>query len=80
MGKEGSQIISIADIGDIVEDDELNDPNEEMRDAQIVSVAQLDKYMACLGCKARVEPSSLPLGRCSKSECAMLHRILQLAV
>ena len=75
MGKEGSQIIGIEDIGDVVEDSELLDePDEEIRNAQIVGVAQLDKYKACLRCKARVEPLSLPLGRCSKSECDMLQR------
>ena len=74
MGKEGSQIVSIEDIGDVVEDNELLDePDEEIRDAQIVGVAELNTYKACLRCKARVEPSS-PLGRCSKSECAMLQR------
>ena len=34
---------------------------------------QLDKYNACLQCKARVEPSTPPLGRCSKMQCNMLH-------
>ena len=41
MGKEGSQIISIADIGEVVEDDELlDDPDEEIRDAKPVSDSQ----------------------------------------
>lgn len=45
-----------------------------MNNAVIVAVLQLDAYRSCLRCKARVEPSSPPLGRCSKVDCAMLQR------
>ena len=30
--------------------------------------------MSCLKCKARVEPLTVPLGRCSKGDCAMMQR------
>jgi len=44
LRKEGPQIVGIEDIGDVVKDSELLDePDEEIRNAQIVGVAQLDK-------------------------------------
>ena len=30
--------------------------------------------MLCLKCKGRVEPLTVPLGRCSKGDCAMMQR------
>lgn len=45
-----------------------------LSDALIVAVLQLDSYKSCLRCKARVEPESPPLGRCSKPDCTMLQR------
>ena len=41
---------------------------------QIVGVPQLHSYNACLQCKARVEPLTPPLGRCSKGDCGMIQR------
>ena len=45
----------------------LTNQMKRIKNAQIVGVAQLDKYKACLRCKA-------PVGRCSKSECDTLQR------
>ena len=74
MPREGAEIIPIPDVGPI--DSESNSDSEwevlEMFNVQITRVPQLDSYKACLSCKARVEPSSPPLGRCSK--CTMLQR------
>ena len=74
MPKDGSQIVSIDDIGAV--DNESTSESErellEIHNAQIIGVPQLDSYKACLTCKARVEPESPPLGRCSK--CGMMQR------
>ncbi len=41
---------------------------------QIVGVLLLDSYKACLQCKARVEPMTPPLGKCSSMDCVMIQR------
>ena len=75
MAKEGCEIVSIEDIGETVLSDEvLQDNCEEMLDAEIVGVAYLEQYRSCLRCKARVEPASRGLSRCSKDECKMLQK------
>ena len=71
--KNASEIIKISDIGQ-VRDVTADDVDEENKNAQIIGVLQLDTYKICLRCKARAEPATPPLGRCSKSECAMLQR------
>ena len=72
MAKDGSEICPISDIGEVTQGD--GEKDETMNNAVIVAVLQLDAYCSCLRCKARVEPSSPPLGRCSKVDCAMLQR------
>ena len=52
----------------------LQNDYEEVIDAEIVGVAYLEQYRSCLRCKARVEPASGGLGRCSKDECKMLQK------
>jgi hypothetical protein len=74
MPREGASITNIADIGEV--EDSLSDTEceiFELHNAQITGVQQLDSYNACLTCKARVEPESPPLGRCSK--CGMMQRL-----
>ena len=44
----------------------------EIFDVEIIGVPQLDCYKACLKCKARVEPLTTHLGKCSKLGCAMI--------
>jgi len=69
-----STISCIGDIGDVNEGDE-NEEIHELKNVQIVAVSQLDKYKACMRCKARVEPSSMEgFARCSKPECTMLQK------
>ena len=45
-----------------------------LQNVQIVGVPQLHSYNACLQCKARVEPLTPPLRRCSKHDCGMIQR------
>ena len=72
MAMQRSQIIPIGDIGEVMQ---IDDGTIEIHDATIVGVSHLGTHKICLRCSARVEPSSSStLGRCTKSECAMLQR------
>ena len=71
MGKEGSEIIAIDDIGSVVEQSKEDEELLVIKNVTIVSVPYLDTYKSCLQCK---EPQNLPLGKCSKTECMMLQR------
>ena len=65
------------DIGEVEQgdsDSEFEHVNSEISEVQIIGVLQLDTYKECLQCKARVEPLALPLGKCSKADCAMMQR------
>lgn len=73
MGREGSEIRQIPDIGEVSKDD-TGRKLQTITNATIIGVLQLDSYRSCFRCKARVDPISPPLGRCSKSECNMLQR------
>ena len=74
MPRDGAEIIPLPDVGPIDTESDSDSEREvlETFNVQVTGVPQLDSYKACLGCKARVEPSSPSLGRCSK--CAMLQR------
>lgn len=77
MPKEGWSVVKINDIGEVEDpesDSETTTNKAEVNNAQIIAVPQLDRYKACLRCKARVEPVSPPLGICSKSECGLMQR------
>ena len=67
-----SQVIPIGDIGE-VKQTEANE-SSEILNAAIIGVSHLGTHKICLRCNARVEPSTSTLGRCTKSECAMLQR------
>ena len=75
MSKNGSEVGQIPDIGQVkdVTADNIEE-NTQLFEAQVISVVHLQNYKVCLRCKARVEPATPPLGRCSKPECAMLQR------
>ena len=45
-----------------------------IKNVTIIGVPHLDKYKACLQCKARVEAQTPPFGRCSKVDCMMMQR------
>lgn len=73
MARDGYEMNQIPDIGEVAQDN----PERQLqtiRDAMIIGVLQLDSYRSCMRCKARVDPITPPLGRCSKSECNMLQR------
>ena len=65
--RDGSEIVAIADIGSIKQID--GDTVEQLPNAQIIAVIQLDEYRGCLWCKSRVEPQVYPFGRCSRAGC-----------
>ena len=66
-------MIRIEDIGRVVC---ACDAEEEtiLREVCVISVPEMETFKACLKCKARVEPMSTLLGRCSKTGCTMLQR------
>ena len=75
MAKDGLKIEPISDIGEVKQCKDGNDKEETtLSNALIVAVLHLDSYRSCLCCKARVEPLSPPLARCSKPDCTMLQR------
>ena len=51
-------------------------PNDDeyttIYNVQVIGVLQLDNYKSCLQCRARVEPLSPPLGKCTKEDCLMM--------
>ena len=53
----------------------MEDDHETIQDARVVGVRQLDRCKSCLQCKARVEPSTDSLGRCSNPDCRMLQSV-----
>ena len=69
VAREGTEIVSIADIGIVSE--AVRDEHEctTINNVQVIGVPLLDKYRACLQCKARVEPLTPPLGKCTKADC-----------
>ena len=75
MGGDATEIVPIEDIG-VVATASDNDGEEEitLHNVTIIGVPRLDTHKACLQCKARVEPLTPPLGRCSKPDCKMLQR------
>ena len=75
MPKEGTEIVEIDDIGDVAKD--FGSSEEEilvLQNVTVVGVPYLGSYKACLSCKARVEPQTPPLGKCSKVDCQMMQR------
>ena len=71
MAKEGSEIIPIEDIGAVAEQ---GDRDDELWVINNVTVAYFDTYESCLQCKARIEPHTDCLGKCSKMDCMMMQR------
>ena len=73
MAKEGSEIIPIGDIGAVAEQGDRDDELWVIDDVTVAGVPYFDMYKSCLQCKARVEPHTKRLGKCSK--CMMMQRI-----
>ena len=73
MPRSGSEITPIDNIGE-VEQPVSSATSTEISNPETIGVLQLDTYKACLKCKARVEPLTPPLGRCSNVGCSMMQR------
>ena len=71
IAKEDSDIIPIEDIGAVAEQ---GDRDDELWVINNVTVAYFDTYESCLQCKARIEPHTDCLGKCSKMDCMMMQR------
>lgn len=71
MQKEGSQIIVIDDIGNVVEISEEEADEQTMINASVVAIPN---WILIDRCKARIEPTDDIIGRCSKSDCLMLQQ------
>lgn len=71
--RDGSEIVAIADVGSVQQIDG-EDTVEQLSDAQILAVIQLDEYRGCPRCKARVEPQVYPFSRCSQAGCEMMQQ------
>ena len=70
MLKDGAEILPTDDLGDVLLESDSGDEEQGERwtNVHIIAVPQLDSYQACLMCKARVEPCTPPLGKCSRCE------------
>ena len=66
MAKEGSDIITIDDIGAVAEKPDKEDELWVIKNVTVAGVPYFDTYKSGLQCKARVEPNSERLGKCSK--------------
>ena len=73
FSQEGSQVLPIADMG-VVKQLDGEEKLEELGEAKVIGVMQLEMYWACLRCKGRVEPLWSLFGRCSRSECEMMQQ------
>lgn len=69
MAKEGFIIITIDDVGPVNETPEEEDELWVINNATVAGVPHFDLYKSCLQSKARVEPRTDCLGKCSKQDC-----------
>ena len=74
MAKEGSEIIPIENIGAVAEQADRDDELWVINNVTVAGVPYFDRYKSCLQCKARVEPHTGRLGKCSKTDCMMMQR------
>ena len=75
MPRSGLLITPIFEIGEVKTSDEMEcPPDEQIEDADVIGVPQLHAYKCCLTCRARVEPMTPPMGKCTKDNCAMIQR------
>ena len=52
--------------------DDEEDEVSVIHQVKIMGVPALDIYKLCLLCKARIKPMTPPMGKCSKTDCAMI--------
>ena len=74
MAKEGSEIIPSGDIGAVAEQGDRDDELWVINNVTVAGVPYFDTYKSCLQCKARFEPHTERLGKCSKMDCMMMQR------
>ena len=60
FSQEGSRILPIAEMGVVKQLDGEEDKLEDLGEAKVIAVMQLEMYRACLRCKGRVEPLGSP--------------------
>jgi len=73
MAKEGSKIIPVGDIGAVAEQGDRDDELWVI-DLTVAGVPYFDTYKSSLQCKARLEPHTECLSKCSKMHCMMMQR------
>ena len=74
MAKEGSEIIPIGDMGAVAEQGDRDDELLVINNVTVADVPYFDTYKSCLQCKARVEPHTECLGKCSNMDRMMMQR------
>ena len=72
MPKNDFSITLIDDLEDTVDEIPTDDEHTTIYNAIIIGVAELDNYRSCLQCRARVEPQTPPLGKCTRADCHMI--------
>ena len=72
MPKTDFEITPIENIDNTATPPSVDDEYTTIRRVQIIGVTQLHTYKSCLQCKARVEPQTPPLGKCTKEDCLMI--------
>ena len=72
MPKSDFEITEIDNIENTVTQPPDDEEHTVIKDVQIIGVHQLDSYKTCLQCKARVEPLTPPLGKCTNEDCKMI--------
>ena len=71
---EGPQIIANEDLGAEPEQGDKDDKLWVINNVTVADVLYFDTYKSCLQCKARVEPQTQCLGKCSKMDCMVMQR------
>ena len=74
LGQDGSEMKPLTDIGVVKQVDGSAEKLEELCEARVIAVVQLEVYQACLPCKAHVKPQLPSFGRCSKPGCEMMQQ------
>ena len=79
MPKTDFEISQIDDIDNTVQP-QPSDEITTLHNAHVIGVQQLDSYKCCLQCKARVEPMTPPLGKCTKDDCLMMQLYFEFCI
>ena len=72
MGRQGSKILDIEDIGEVCLPDAVAEDESEISEPQIVAIASQDSYSTCLRCSSRVDPITPPYSRCTSCQMMQL--------